>query len=260
MLLPSSAAEAVDLLRQGGWIVSGGTVVMPRVNTGAIPVDRLVSLRKAGLDEIHVDHTTATLGAATTLAKIGAYDGLRFLHPVIRSIASPPVRNLATVGGNLFVAQPHGDLAVALLALDARVEIVGRDGTREVSVGELSANPGEIVSTVHFELPRKGTWFYRKAMRRKHNSASIVTVAAVVAVEDGVVRSVRIALGGVAPRPIRAHAAEQALLGGVFDRSTVESAAEAAREGIEPFDDAYASAWYRARVLPVHVRRALLGE
>jgi CO/xanthine dehydrogenase FAD-binding subunit len=258
--LPSSAAEAVDLLQNGGWIVSGGTVVMPRVNTGAIPVDRLVSLRRAGLDGIHVDAAKVTLGAAATLSAIGAHDGLSFLHPVIRSIASPPVRNLATVGGNLFVAQPHGDLAVALLAVDARVEIVGRDGVREVPVGELSTSPAEVVSAVHFEPPRHGTWFYRKAMRRRHNSASIVTVAAVVAVEDGVVRHARIALGGVAPRPIRASAAEAVLLGAPLDKSTVEAAAEAAKEGIEPFDDAYASAWYRTRVLPVHVRRALLGE
>jgi CO/xanthine dehydrogenase FAD-binding subunit len=250
----------VDLLQNGGWIVGGGTVVMPRVNTGAVPVDRLVSLRRAGLDGIHVNDATVSLGAATTLSRVGVHDGLRFLHPVIRSIASPPVRNLATVGGNLFVAQPHGDLAVALLALDARVEVVGRDGVREVPMGELSTSPAEVVSTIHFELPREGTWFYRKAMRRKHNSASIVTVAAVVAVEDGVVSEARIALGGVAPRPIRASAAEATLLGAPFDQSTVEAAAEAAREGIEPFDDAYASAWYRTRVLPVHVRRALLGE
>lgn len=258
--LPSSAAEAVDLLRDGGWIVGGGTVVMPRVNTGAVAVDQLISLRRAGLNGIQVDAATVSLGAATTLSRIGAHDGLRFLHPVIRSIAAPPVRNLATVGGNLFVAQPHGDLAVALLALDARVEIVGRDGTREVPVGELSTSQAEIVATIHFELPRAGTWFYRKAMRRKHNSASIGTVAAVVAVEDGLVRHARIALGGVAPRPIRARGAEAILLGAPFDKSTVEAAAEAAREGTEPFDDAYASAWYRARVLPVHVRRALLGE
>ncbi len=263
VLLPSSAVEAVDLLQQGGWIVSGGTVVMPRVNTGAVPVDRLISLRRAGLDGIHLDATadaTVSLGAATTLSRVGAHDGLRFLHPVIRSIASPPVRNLATVGGNLFVAQPHGDLAVALLALGARVEIVGPGGAREVPVGELSTRPAEVVSTIRFDRPRAGTWFYRKAMRRKHNSASIVTVAAVVAVEDGVVSHARIALGGVAPRPMRARGAEAALLGAPLDKSTVETAAEAAREGIEPFDDAYASAWYRTRVLPVHVRRALLGE
>jgi CO/xanthine dehydrogenase FAD-binding subunit len=247
--LPSSAAEAADLLRDGGWLVGGGTVVMPKVNTGAVPVNDLISLRHAGLGGIHVDGDLVEIGAATTLAEVGAHEGLRFLHPVIRSIASPPVRNLATVGGNLLVPQPHGDLAVALLALDATVGVVSADGARTVPVGE-PIGKHEVITWVHFGLPG-GTWRYRKAMRRKHNSASIVTVAAVIG-ED-----VRIALGGVAAKPIRARAAERVL---AADPQAVAEAADAARDGIEPFDDAYASAWYRTRVLPVHVRRALLGE
>jgi CO/xanthine dehydrogenase FAD-binding subunit len=247
--LPSSAAEAADLLRNGGWLIGGGTVVMPRVNTGAVPVNDLISLRHAGLGGIRIKQDTVCIGAATTLAEVGAHDGLGFLHPVIRSIASPPVRNLATVGGNLLVSQPHGDLAVALLALDASMDLVSADGARTVPVGE-PVHAHEVITEVHFGLPN-GTWRYRKAMRRKHNSASIVTVAAVLG-DD-----VRIALGGVAPRPIRAHAAEQVLM---TTPDAVTEAAEAAREGIEPFDDAYASAWYRTRVLPVHVRRALLGD
>jgi len=246
--LPSSAAEAADLLRGGGWLVGGGTVVMPKVNTGAVPVDDLISLRHAGLGGIRIEQDTVRIGAATTLAEVGQHDGLGFLHPAIRSIASPPVRNLATVGGNLLVPQPHGDLAVALLALDARVDVVSADSTRTVSVCD-PVHADEVITEVRFALP-KGAWRYRKAMRRKHNSASIVTVAAVVGDE------VRIALGGVAPRPIRAHAAERIL---ETTPGAVTEAAEAAREGIEPVDDAYASAWYRTRVLPVHVRRALLG-
>lgn len=248
--LPSSAAEAAGLLRDGGWLIGGGTVVMPKVNTGAVPVDRLISLRHAGLSGITLDGDTVTIGAATTLAAVGADDRLEFLHPVIRSIASPPVRNLATVGGNLLVPQPHGDLAVALLALDAQVDVVSVDGARTIPIGE-PVRPDEIITRVHFGRLH-GTWRYRKAMRRRHNSAAIVTVAAVL---DG--QRTRIALGGVASNPIRAHKAEEILR---QNPDAVAEAAEAAREGIEPFDDAYASAWYRARVLPVHVRRALLGE
>jgi carbon-monoxide dehydrogenase medium subunit len=247
--LPSSAAEAADLLRDGGWVIGGGTVVMPKINTGAVPVAHLISLRHAGLAGIRVNANTVMVGAATTLAELGAHDELRFLHPVIRSIASPPVRNLATVGGNLLVPQPHGDLAVALLALDARIVVVSAEGTRTIPIGA-AVEPHEVITEVHFGLP-SGPWRYRKAMRRKHNSASIVTVAAVLGDDT------RIALGGVAPRPIRARAAERILSA---RPGAAEEAAEAAREGIEPFDDAYASAWYRTRVLPVHVRRTLLGE
>jgi CO/xanthine dehydrogenase FAD-binding subunit len=257
--VPTSATEAAGLLRDGGWLVGGGTVVMPKVNAGAVPVDRLVSLRRAGLDGITVTDGAARVGAAATLAALGEHDGLAFLRPVVRSIASPPVRNLATVGGNLFVPQPHGDLAVALLALAARLDVISADGTRTIAVGE-PVEPTEIVTTVHFGVPDAGAWRYLKAMRRKHNSASIGTVAAVVTVTDGVVSAARIALGGVAPRPVLAEAAASALVGRPLDAAAATAAGEAARAEAEPFDDAYASAWYRDRVLPVHVRRALTGE
>ena len=255
--LPTSSAEAAGLLDDGGWVLGGGTLVMPRVNTGAVPVDALICLRHTGLDGIRVADGVAEVGAAVTLARLGAHDELGFLVPVVRSIASPPVRNLATVGGNLFAAQPHGDLAVALLALGARVDVLSVDGSRTVGVGAPIAE-NELVTAVHFSSPK--VWRYRKAMRRRHNSAAIVTVAAALDLDDGVVTSARIALGGVAPRPVRANAAERALLGRPLDGPSAQAAAEAAHEGTEPFDDAYASAWYRARVLPVHVRRALSGE
>ncbi len=236
--IPESVDQAVGLLTGGSTVIAGGTHVMPRLGASA----SLVSLRRAGLAGISEIDGVITIGAATTLAQVGR--DVPFLHDAIESIASPSIRNLATVGGNLFVPQPHGDFAVCLLALDAVVTVVDADGSREVSVGEAEG----LVTRVRFKTPAQ--WFYTKAMRRKQNSASIVTVAS-----DGV----RIALGGVAPRPIRALAAEAALAG-TIDREHVEAAAAAAVQDADPFDDAYASAWYRRRVLPVHVRRALLGE
>jgi CO/xanthine dehydrogenase FAD-binding subunit len=97
-------------------------------------------------------------------------------------------------------------------------------------------------------------------MRRRLNSAAIVAVAAVIAVENGAVASARVALGGVGRRPLRAPSVEAALLGQPLDAASVAAAAGRAIDDAEPFSDAYASAWYRARVLPVHIRRAILGE
>jgi carbon-monoxide dehydrogenase medium subunit len=201
---------------------------MPRLD----PTESLVSLRHAGLAGITTEGATVTLGAATTLAQVGRE--VEFLRSAIESIASPSIRNLATVGGNLFVPQPHGDLAVCLLALDARVHLAdGRD------VGVLEAEG--LVIAVSFSVPER--WFYTKAMRRRQNSASIVTVAS-----DGT----RIALGGVARTPVRAIAAAEALASG-----DIERAAELSVEAADPFDDAFASAWDRRRDLPVHGRRAM---
>jgi carbon-monoxide dehydrogenase medium subunit len=225
--VPESVDEVVALL-DTGTVLAGGTHLIAR----HVPAKELVSLRRAGLAGIERDGDRITIGAATTLAQVGRE--VEFLHDAIESIASPSIRNLATVGGNLFVPQPHGDFAVCLLALDATVHLA--DG-REVGVLDAEG----LVTKVSFTVPER--WFYRKAMRRRQNSASIVTVAS-----DGA----RIALGGVAPKPVRALAAEQALAAG-----DIEKAAELSVEAADPFDDAYASAWYRRRVLPVHVRRAL---
>jgi CO/xanthine dehydrogenase FAD-binding subunit len=253
---PGSVADVVGALGDGAVVLAGGTHVMPRINTEAHDIATLVSLRRAGLAGIEVDDGRATIGAATTLARVGADERLAFLAPVVESIASPTLRNLATVGGNLFVEQPYGDLAVALLALDATVEVAGQngsDGRRVVDVLERGVAPGEVVTAVRFALPADGEWRYTKAMRRRLNSASIVTVAAVVGVP-------RIALGGAGRKPVRAPSAEAVLAGGPLDRDRAAAAGAAALDDAEPFTDAYASAWYRARVLPVHVRRALMGE
>ncbi|RKQ90230.1 CO/xanthine dehydrogenase FAD-binding subunit [Solirubrobacter pauli] len=217
--VPTSVDEAAGLLANGeGVLVAGCTGLYPHLQ----PDQSIISLRKAGLSGVETDGDSVRVGATTTLTELAR--AVPFLRESIDSIASPTIRNMATVGGNLFAPQPHGDLAVCLLALDAQVD-----------------KTGDVVTSISFKVPER--WYYTKAMRRKQNSASIVTVAS-----DGV----RLALGGVAPQPVRAHAAEARLAEGDID-----GAAEAALEAADPFDDAYASAWYRRRVLPVHVRRAL---
>jgi CO/xanthine dehydrogenase FAD-binding subunit len=261
--IPGSVAEAVGALGDDDVVLAGGTELMPRLTTRATDVSRLVSLRHAGLGGIELNGGRAVVGAATTITQLGRDERLAVLRAVVESIASPTIRNLATVGGNLFVRQPYGDLAVALLALDAEVSVEGSAGNASrpvAAVLEDGLAPRELVTAVAFDVPEPGTWFYTKAMRRRLNSASIVTVAALVRVEDGQVASARIALGGAGARPVRAVSAEAALAGHPFDTPHIEEAAGAAVEDASPFDDAYASAWYRRRVLPVHMRRALLRE
>ena len=245
--VPRDPATAQQALRDGGTVLAGGTYLMPRFNERAFPPTSLVSLRHVGLDTVDVDGGAVTIGAATTLATLEADERLAFLRPCLRAIASPPVRSLATIGGNLFVPQPYGDLAVALLALDASVE---RYGSPTVPLQAfLDDRIDGLVTAVTFTAPDEFRFY--KATRRRHNSAAIVTVATA---------GDRIALGGVAPRPLRAHAAEAALRDRELTGAAVADAADAMREHLAPADDAYASAWYRRRVFPVHLRRALLGR
>ena len=181
VLVPTDVGDAIPLLQPDAAFLAGGTLLMPVVNTEVSPWVALVSGRRLELDLIEVTGNTARVGATVTLTAIGREERLAFLQPVVESIASPLVRNLATLGGNLFAPQPYGDLAVALLALDAQAKIAGPDGERLAPVAQvLSAGvgPGEIVTHVSFARPEPGTFFYTKAMRRKLNSASIVTVTA----------------------------------------------------------------------------------
>lgn len=261
VLVPENLAGVRDALDEGAGPLAGGTYLMPRLNEPGSRPTRLVSLRKAGLDRVAVTDSAVTLGATVTLACVEDDERLAVLHRCVRAIAARPVRTLATVAGNLFVPQPYGDLAVALLALDAEIELYGPEGSRLEPLRallETGVRRGELVTAVRFAPP--GDFRFHKAGRRRFNSAAIVTVAACLDEADGVVRGARIALGGVVPAPSRCEPAERALVGRPLGPESVREAAEAANAVIEPFDDAYASAWYRRRVFGVHLRRALLGR
>lgn len=262
--MPDSVPEVHRLLagRAGSALMGGGTVLMPIVNAGTDDIQAIVSLRRAGLDGVAIDAGRATVGAATPLAALEENDALAFLWPALAAIASPTIRNMATVGGNLFAKAPYGDFAACLIALGATATISGASGERIEPVERTVAGvaPGEVVTHLSFPLPAAGAFRFAKAGRKALNSGAVVTVAAVVEVAGGTVVTCRIGLGGVARHAVRAGSAETALNGKPFDRAHVEQAGEAALADIEPADDAYASAWYRRRVTPIHIRRALLGE
>jgi CO/xanthine dehydrogenase FAD-binding subunit len=218
-LLPGSAEEAAAEL-QDAVILAGGTTVMPAAHAGALDASRVIGLARAGLAGIEREGDRVTIGAMTPLA---ALDGA--LAQAARAVGGPALRNMATIGGNLVIG---GDVATALLALDAEVAL----SSRTVPVAEFwsSFRPGEeIVLSVSFD-DDPGIVFLRHA-RRAANSPAVVAVA----VSRG-----RVALGGVAPHPVL----------------SVADPARAAAE-IDPPSDAIASAWYRRRMTELFVRRAL---
>jgi CO/xanthine dehydrogenase FAD-binding subunit len=263
--VPQTTAEALTSLARArdALVIGGGTLVMPKVQAGISGLGALVSLSRLKLDKIAIKGDKVTIGAATTLAAIGEERGLTFLHPAIESVGSPTLRNLATIGGNLFTEQPYGDIAVCLLALDAEATVATKRGAKKLSVAEILEKGiarDAIVTAISFKRPDKGTWFYRKAMRRAANSASIVTIAALLPMKKGKIAGARIALGACGAKPVLAEKAAAALDGQKLDAGSVAKAGAVLIKDAEPFTDAYASAWYRARVLPVHFRRAILGE
>lgn len=263
--LPTSADEALNRLTAspGATVLAGGTLLMAEVNNTATEFTDLVSTRRIGGTAITVADGRATVGAAATLAALGQHDELAVLRSAVDSIGSPTLRNMATVGGNLFARQPYGDLAVCFVALDATVHLLGADGASSAPAAEfvsMATTDASLVTDVSFDVPAVDEWFYTKAMRRTLNSASIVTIAARVEMIDDTVATARVALGGCGPTPRRAPQVEAALVGSRLDAVAIDAAADASLDDADCFDDAYASAWYRRRVLPVHVRRTLTRE
>lgn len=266
VVAPRSIADVAKAMSKsaGPMLMAGGTTVMPMINSGQHDVATLVSLCNLGLDKVSISKKSGvTIGAATPIVALSRCKELAFLEDAITSFGSPTLRNMATVGGNLFVQRPAGDFAVCLVALGASATIAKGKSERVEAVETLvrkGLKPGEIVTQVSFSLPAAGTFKFRKVGRRALNTPAIITVAAVIPVVKGVIKNCRVALGAVVPRPARAAHVEKLLEGKPLTLETVSTAAMAANADIDPADDAVASAWYRARVAPVHIRRAIMGE
>jgi len=260
----SEAAAALSSDRTARYL-GGGTLVMRALNEGDISISTIIRASDAAMTRIDASGSRVTIGAGVTFARVLAERELAFLHAPARSIGGPAVRNMGTVGGNLFAPVPYGDFTVALLALDATVAIQGSFGARNMPLDEFlqarDRQGGTLVLSVSCQKPAgNDTFRYRKIARIKPKGGSVITLAAHLPMSGGRIAGARVALGSMAPLPIRARAVERALEGRALDASTITAAASAAAEGIAPGDNALASAWYRREIVGVHLRRLLSGE
>jgi CO/xanthine dehydrogenase FAD-binding subunit len=257
------AAAALSSDR-GARYLGGGTLVMRALNEGDVGLSTIVRAEDRALTQIRASGGRVTIGAGVTLAQILGERDLAFLHAPARSIGGPAVRNMGTIGGNLFAPSPFGDLTVALLALDATVSVQGGYGMRDMAMEEFLAGrdhaAGSLVTSVSCERPANAEAFrFRKIARVKPKGASVMSIAVHIPNMGGRVSGARIAYGAMAPTPIRAKAAERALDGRTLDEAGIAAAVAAAAEGVAPASDSIASAWYRREVVGVHLRRLLLG-
>ncbi len=259
-----SVGQAAGVLAgdDGARFLGGGTFLVRALTAGDISIRKFVLSDGLGLDRITVGDTVS-IGSAVTMAQVAKEPGLAFLAPVAGSIGGPAVRNMATVGGNLFALSPYGDFAVALLALGATVVSGTLDGEKIEDLEAFIADGpkrGGIVSSVRFAAPAKGAFRYLKVTRKHPHGASVLSIAALLPEAGGKISGARVAYGAMAARPMRAKAVEAALNGKTLDAAAIAAAVAVAAEGTAPEDDPQASAWYRREVLPVHLARLLSGE
>ena len=239
--------------------LGGGTLAVRAANEGDLSCETLVRSTDPELRRISVSSGMARLGASVTMAQVARHDGLTSIAAAARAVGGPAIRNMATIGGNLFAPTPYGDFAVALLALGAQVEIDGKAmGIDEFLL--LRDKIDGIVSGVSFGIPAAGAFRFAKVSRVKPKGVSVLSIAALITVDAaGAITDARIALGCMADRPIRAKKAEGMLAGATLTAQSVAQAVEAVSDGIRPPSDPIASEWYRREVLPVHFRRLLLS-
>ncbi|KRE62868.1 FAD binding domain-containing protein [Nostocoides sp. Soil756] len=264
---PTDLAEALRLLGEhpDAVLVAGSTDWGVDVNLRGsrapfvIGIDRLPELRALERAPQHLE-----LGAALTLAELerGLAGEVPLLAAVLPQFASPLIRNTATVGGNLATGSPIGDLAPALLALEASVVLEGPAGSRVVPLdthftGYRSSvrRPDEVIRSLRVPLPLAGLTAFHKVAKRRFDDISGVAVGLALHVEDGVVARARIGVGGVAATPLRATSTEAALEGRPWTEQTVRAAAAVLREEGTPIDDHRASAAYRRAMLAASLVR-----
>jgi len=269
---PESLDEALELLAEYGdraTILAGGTDVMVDMAMGRLKPEVILYIGNLPLNGIEERDGALFIGPTTKMATLARSPLVAEKAPVLAEAASkmgsPLVRNLATVGGNLVTASPAADTASALLGLGAEVRLSCTTGERWMPLEDFFTGPKEcaceapeLLTEIRIPLSggKRGSRFI-KLGRRKAVTLSVVNVTVVLDFDDGACRQARIALGAVAPTPIRSRRAEALLTGQVVNDELIAEAAQAALSDISPIDDGRASAWYRRKVTAVLVARAL---
>jgi carbon-monoxide dehydrogenase medium subunit len=268
----ASVGEALELLAREGEdakVIAGGQSLVPLMAfrlarpSALIDINRIAELRYVRRDgDVLRIGALATHRDIETNAEPGVLDGYSILPRAARFIGHYPIRTRGTFGGSIAHADPTSEWCMLALLLDAKIVIAGLQGSRTVAASDFflgvfttALGDGEIVTEVHFPGPAP-----RSAIRefaRRQGDFAVVAVATALEMEDGRVRSARIALAGVSDAPVRAMEAEAILAGAAPTDEAFDEAGRAAAAGLRPPSDIHGSSDYRKELAAALVRRAL---
>ncbi|MCW5679997.1 MAG: xanthine dehydrogenase family protein subunit M [Xanthobacteraceae bacterium] len=270
----NSVEHAIEIssgLKDGWKYVAGGTDLVIQLRRGVRKSEDLVDIsRLSSLREIEVSDDAIKIGALCTHKDIETNRTIErefsALQAAARVVGGHQIRNVGTVGGNLANASPAADVAIALLSLDATIQVRGPEGSRKVPIdqlfvksGETTLRAGELIESVQFKrFDGRNRSVFLKVGRRKAMEISVVSVAVNLEIDSGgTCSSARISLGAVGPRPRRAKIAERLIEKKKLDTELIKLAAAQAKSECSPRSDSRASAEYRTRVVEGLVGRAL---
>lgn len=269
---PSSLGEALALLSKYGLearILAGGTDLLVDMKQRLIEPRHLIDIKRIPeLKLLREDSGGFMIGSAVKLRELERSEAIKMrlplLHEAISSMGSVQVRNMATLGGNLCRASPSADAAVALLALGAEAQIAGPKEIRMAPIEEFFLGPratllrpDEILTGVYVPHPPKGAGSSFIKLGRTSLDLAIVNIAVTLRLRGGAVDQCRIAMGAVAPKPLRLREVEEFLLGKELTPMVLEEAAGMVEASIKPITDIRATAEYRREVSMALTRDAL---
>ena len=268
---PTSVREAVRLLDRGkgrARIVAGGTDLVVDADS---TIRALIDITHTGLAYIRRHGAVCAIGAAATMAELEESPAIRalaggLLARAAATCGSVQIRGVATVGGNIANGSPAADLVTPLLVLDALVVVANAKGRRKLPLAEYLVVRGtkalrnSVLVEVTVPAPSKGKrcgWSFQK-LGRTNNDISLVNAAVGLRMDSkDRVKWARIALGAVAPRPMRAVFAEELLVGREVNEHALAVVCDEVARTVRPITDVRASAKYRREMCRVLVRRAI---
>ena len=270
---PLSIEAALGLMApHGARPLAGGTDLVPQLREGRREANHVVDIKQiAGLTQIEAQPDGGlVIGAAASASSIANHPHVVRYFPAVASacrlIGSWQIQNRASLGGNVCNAAPSADGVPPLICYAATARVMSRQGQRDVPVEKLFAGPGKttlspgeilVALCVPAPAPRSAAAYLRFTPRREMDIAIAGAGVWVHLDTGGKIAGARIALASVAPTPVRALAAEQALIGQAPSKILVDAAASAAAAGCTPISDTRGSADYRRHLVGVLTRRAL---
>jgi carbon-monoxide dehydrogenase medium subunit len=267
------ALEDLKMHGEDTKVLAGGTDLVLAMKEGRSHPGRVVSLHRVReLDYVRKEEGVFRIGALAKHADLASSPLLKesfsILCDAVRSIGSWQIRNVATIGGNLCTASPAADSAPALLALEARATVADSTGEEEVSLpsffrgpGRTALKPTQLLKEIIVPRPKRpSSGCFLKLMRKQAVDLALVNVAFCAETDSTASKLARvaIALGGVAPVPIRVAEAEAVLLDLDYEEASrkIQEAARLAAQACQPISDIRASAEYRRTIVELFVQRA----
>ena len=267
---PATIKEVAELADgEASRVLAGGVDLVLKMRRRQIVPEKVVNLQKVpGLDYVEGNGSGLRFGALATLMQIEksrvVKENYPLLYEALSKIVSVQTKTMGTAVGNLCVATPASDVAPALYAMDAKVKIVGVDSEKEIpieaffiDVGKTALGPHEIVTEISVPtLPPGSGGAFMKLSKTAEDIAK-VNAAVMLTLTNGKCVDARIALGSVAPTPIRALKAEEMIKGQDMNQKTIVKASAAASEAASPISDVRSTAQYRKEMVRVLVKDAL---